>query len=199
MHRLLLDVTSHFESDRLNLRSYRAGDGPCYYSVYLRNREHLMRYESDNVVMEVKSEEDAEIIVRDLAANWIARKCFFIGAFDKRDGQFVAQIYVGAVSWDLPEFQIGFFVDKEHEGQGYVTEAVKATLGFIFNSLRAYRVSAECDETNIRSYRVAERCGMIREGFSRENKRNADGTISGTLHYGLLRHEFEDQQRSMAR
>jgi len=31
---------------------------------------------------------------------------------------------------------------------------------------------------------------MVREGHIRENKRNADGSISGTLHYGLLRSEF---------
>jgi ribosomal-protein-alanine N-acetyltransferase len=155
-----------------------------------------MRYESDNVVMQIKNEEDAEIIVRDLAADWVARKSFFIGAFDKQNQHFAAQVYVGPLNWDLPEFQIGFFVDKDYERKGYMTEAVKATLGFVFQALKAYRVCAECDETNIRSIRVLERCGMVREGFIRENKRNADGTISGTLHYGLLRGEYEKIQRS---
>jgi len=32
---------------------------------------------------------------------------------------------------------------------------------------------------------------MILEGHIRENRRNADGTLSGTLHFGLLRSEFE--------
>jgi RimJ/RimL family protein N-acetyltransferase len=199
MHRLLLELPSHFESERLHLRSYRAGDGPCYYAVSRKNHEHLMRYESDNVVMQIKSEEDAEIIVRDLAADWVARNSFFIGAFDKSDGHFVAQVYVGPVSWNLPEFQIGFFVDKDHEGQGYMTEAARAALRFIFNDLHAYRVGAECDETNVRSMRVLERCGMVREGLLRENKRNAEGTISGTVHYGLLRKEYEQFQHSKAK
>ncbi len=150
-----------------------------------------MRYESENVVMEAAGEEEAEIIVRDMAAAWIARKSFFIGAFDRENGRFVAQVYVGPVNWDLPEFQIGFFIDKDHEGQGYVTEAVKATLYFIFRHLKAHRVSAECDETNLRSFSVLERCGFKKEGFFRENKRNADGTVTGTFKYGLLRLEFE--------
>jgi len=195
MHKLLLDIPSHFESERLHMRSYRAGDGPLYYAVSRRNVEHLARYESGNVIMQIKNEEDAEITVRDLAADWVARHSFFLGAFGKQDEHFVAQIFVGPVNWDLPEFQIGFFVDKDHEGRGYMTEAVKATLGFVFHHLGAHRVSAECDDTNARSIRVLERCGMVKEGNLRENKRNADGTISGTLHYGLLKQEFDDLQR----
>jgi aminoglycoside 6'-N-acetyltransferase len=188
------DIPTSFESRRLHLRSYRPGDGPCYYAVGLRNREHLLRYESDNVVMQLTSEQDAENTVGELAELWEKRKSFFIGGFDVLDNKFVLQVYVGPVNRDLPEYQIGFFVDKEYEGKGYVAEAVRATLEFIFHHLGAHRISAECDDTNVRSVRVLERCGMSREGLMRENKRNADGTLSGTLHYGLLKQEFDDLQ-----
>lgn len=191
MHKLLLDIPTCIETERLYLRSYQPGDGPWYYAMSQKNRSHLMRYESDNVAMGIKSEEEAEIVMRDLAVDWIARNCFFLGAFDKRTDEFVAQIYVGPVNWELPEFQIGYFVDQEHEGQGYITEAVKATLNFVFTYLNAYRIQLKCDDTNVRSLRVAERCGMVKEGHIRENKRNSDGVYSGTLYYGLLRHEFK--------
>jgi ribosomal-protein-alanine N-acetyltransferase len=156
-----------------------------------KNRIHLTQYEADNVVMSIESEQDAEDVVRELAAEWTARNCFFLGAFDRETDEFVAQVYVGPVNWDVPEFEIGFFVDKDHEGQGYVTEAVIAAMRFIFEHLKAHRVSMECDDTNKRSVRVAERCGMVREGHIRENKRNADGKLSGTLHFGLLKREYE--------
>jgi ribosomal-protein-serine acetyltransferase len=191
MHKLLLDIPTRFESERLVLRCYQLGDGQWFFSMSRKNRDHLMRYESDNVIMNIKSEEDAEITVRDLAADWVARKNFFLGAFDKKTDEFVAQVYIGPVNWDLPEFEIGYFVDKDHEGQGYVNEAVKATLKFIFEHLKAHRVCLECDETNVRSIRIAERCGMIREGLFRENKKHPDGTYTGTLHYALLKSEFK--------
>jgi len=191
MNRSNLNVPTSFESRRLQLRSYRANDGPGYYAVGQRNHGHLMRYEADNVVMQLKDEKDAETTVRELAALWSERKAFFLGGFDKSSRQFVLQVYVGPVCWDLPEFQIGFFVDKDYEGQGYVTEAVQATLEFVFHYLGAHRISAECDETNTRCIRVLERCGMIREGLIRENKRNADGSISATVLYGILRMEYE--------
>jgi aminoglycoside 6'-N-acetyltransferase len=132
--------------------------------------------------------------MRELATDWQARSCFFMGAFDRGTDEFVAQVYVGPVNRDLPEFAVGFFVDKDHEGQGYVTEAVRAALGFVFEHLKAYRVRLECDDTNVRSQRVAERCRFVREGHIRKNRRWADGTVSGTLYYGLLRREYEAQR-----
>ena len=69
----------------------------------------------------------------------------------------------------------------------------------MFDHLGAHRASVECDDTNVRGIRVVERCGLIREGHIRENKRNADGTLSGTLRFGLLRDEFEATRGGPAR
>lgn len=190
MHRMLLEIPTRIEAGRITLRRYKAGDGPWYYAMSQKNRTHLARYEAENVVMSIQSEQDAEALVRELAADWDARNCFFMGAFARETGEFVAQVYVGPVNWDLPEFEIGFFADRDHEGQGYVTEAARAAIGFIFEHLKAHRLRMECDDTNHRSRRVAERCGLVQEGHFRENKRNADGSLSGTLVFGLLKREF---------
>lgn len=189
---MLPNTPTQFESQRLILRCYQPGDGPMYYTVGQANLAHLQRYESGNIILTAKNEVEAELLVQELAADWAARKSFFLGAFDKASLTFVAQIYVGVVSWETPEFEIGFFVDQRHEGQGFVTEAVKATLAFIFEHLQARRVSLRCDETNTRSWRVAERCGFTREAHWREDKRNPDGTFSSTFCYGLLRGEYFD-------
>jgi RimJ/RimL family protein N-acetyltransferase len=184
------DIPTRLETSRLVLRSYQPGDGPCYYQVSLRNKPHLLQFESGNAVMSINSMQDAEIVVRDFAAAWAARQAFFMGAFLKDTQEFVAQVYIGVVNWDLPEFEIGYFADVDHEGQGYVTEAVKGAIGFIFTHLGAHRIRLECDETNVRSIRLAERCGFVREGHIRENKKHPDGSFSGDLHYGLLKSEF---------
>lgn len=192
-HPLSLDIPTRFETARLVLRSYQAGDGAWYFPMSLRNKPHLERFEPDNPVMTILSEADAEGIVRDFAADWAACKAFFLAALKKDTQEFVAQVYIGVVSWDLPEFEIGYFADVDHEGQGFVSEAVKAALRFCFEHLSASRLRLHCDDTNLRSYRVAERCGMVREGHLRLNKKNTDGSLSGTLIYGLLRGEYEAQ------
>ena len=191
VHKLLLELPERIETERLYLRGYQAGDGGWYYNMSQKNKAHLRRYESGNAIMTINSEEEAEIVVRDYAADWMARKAFFMGAFLKGSDEFAAQIYIGVVNWELPEFELGYFAEKDHEGQGYVSEGARGALRLCFENLKAARVRLECDDTNLRSIGVAERCGMSREGHLRENKKNADGSTSGTLLYGLLRSEYE--------
>lgn len=191
MRKMLPDIPGRIEAERLYLRPYRADDGPWYYAMGQRNRDHLARYEADNAARSLESVEDAEELIRKLATAWEAQTYFFMGAFDRKTDEFLAQVTIVPVDWDVPAFAIGFFVDEAHEGQGYVTESVRAVMGFVFEYLEAHRVGMECDDTNLRSRRVAERCGLTLEGHIRENKRNVDGTLSGTLHFGLLRREFE--------
>jgi len=187
---LRLDIPTRMETERLLLRSYVAGDAHWYYLMSQKNKPHLARYESGNAVMTINSERDTQAVLRGFTAGWKSYTAFFMGAFRKDTRAFAAQIYIGADNWDLPEFELGYFADSEHVGQGYVTEAARAALRFCFEHLGAYRVCLKCDDTNQRSFAVAERCGMIREGHLRENKKRADGSISGTLLYGLLRNEF---------
>ena len=179
------------ETERLYLRPYRPEDAPWYAAMSLRNREHLRRFEDGNPAMTIESAEDAERVLAAFAADWQAGRAFFLGAFLRETDEFVAQIYVGVPNRDLPEFEIGFFADRQHEGRGYVSEAVRGILAFFFEELRARRVRLECDETNERSARVAERCGFKLEGRLRENHLWGDGSLTGTLLYGMLAREHQ--------
>jgi RimJ/RimL family protein N-acetyltransferase len=44
------------------------------------------------------------------------------------------------VDWNLLEFEIGYFVDIDHEGKVFVNEAVQATLRILFEQLGAHQV-----------------------------------------------------------
>ena len=187
MNKMLLDLPDHLETTRLHLRCYQPGDGAMYYAASQRNREHLQRFEAGNPLLELHSAEEGEILVRELAVEWAARRHFFWGAFEKSSGAFVGQVYVGPVNWETPEFEVGYIADVDQQGKGYVTEAVRAVLNFIINDLRAHRVSLHCSEENSRSQRVAERCGFILEGRTREGHRAPDGHLENSLQYGLLR------------
>ena len=193
---MLPEIPIRFETERLFVRRYHAGDGGWYYQAGQKNRQHLQRFESGNTILTIENEEDGERIICQLAAEWDAHKNFFMGAFEKTTGQFVAQIYIGAVNWQLPEFEIGYFVDKDFEGRGYVTEAVRGALAFIFQHLQAHRVCLHCSDMNERSRRVAERCGFVLEGHLRETHQSPDCTFSGDLSYGILKSEFEARNLS---
>jgi RimJ/RimL family protein N-acetyltransferase len=158
-----------------------------YYEMSLRNQAHLARFESGNPIHGVHTLQDAEKLMQEFRVAWQARTSFFFGAFEKRNGDFAAQIYMGVVSWDLPEFELGYVVDHAHEGQGFVSEAARGAIPWIFDTFKAHRISLLTDDTNLRSIRVAERCGFVREGHLRENKLRPGGEITGTVCFGLLK------------
>ena len=193
MNKFLLDIPERIETERLYLRAYKAGDGPMYYVAGKRNWDHLAEFESGNVLMHLKNEENAEAVVRELAADWMARNCFFIGIFEKATDEWAGQVYVAPTNWELPEFAIGFVADVNYEGKGYISEAVNGVLGMLFGDMGAHRVKSDCNEDNIRSWRLLERCGFRREGHLRENRRNADGSYHGDFLYGFLRGEYVDR------
>ena len=188
---MITDLSIPIETTRLILRPYRIDDAVWYYKMSLRNKEHLARYESENPIMSIVTESDAEKTINEFISLWDEQKYRFLGVFLKDTDDYVAQIYLGKLDDQLPEFGIGYISDVEHEGNGYVSEAVAALVKALFEKTGAHRIQIETDDTNSRSIGVAERCGFVKEGHLRENKKNPDGTISGTLFFGLLRSEFQ--------
>ena len=88
-------------------------------------------------------------------------------------------------------FEIGYFVEEKSQGNGYVTEAVKKMMGFLFTELDANKLEIHTKATNTRSAAVAKRCGFTKEAQLRERGRTNEGKVVDLEIYGLLRSEFQ--------
>ena len=55
----MYEFPTPFESERLILRSYHPGDGRWFYAMSVKNKEHLSRFDTDNVAANVESEESS--------------------------------------------------------------------------------------------------------------------------------------------
>lgn len=62
---------------------------------------------------------------------------------------------------------LGYWMGLRYAGQGYMTAAVRAVVGFCFDNLRLHRVEAACLPHNAPSVRLLERVGFTREGYAR--------------------------------
>ncbi len=63
---------------------------------------------------------------------------------------------------------LGYQLGRRHEGKGLMHEALAATLAYAFGELRLHRVMANYRPENVRSGRVLERLGFVKEGYARE-------------------------------
>jgi ribosomal-protein-alanine N-acetyltransferase len=62
---------------------------------------------------------------------------------------------------------LGYWLGAPHVGRGYMTDAVRAIIGFARDGLRLHRIEAACMPANIASMRVLDRAGFAREGTAR--------------------------------
>jgi ribosomal-protein-alanine N-acetyltransferase len=61
---------------------------------------------------------------------------------------------------------VGYWIDRDHQGRGLMTEAVLGAFGFAFGVARLHRLQIAIMPRNAASLRVIEKVGARREGFA---------------------------------
>jgi ribosomal-protein-alanine N-acetyltransferase len=89
------------------------------------------------------------------------------------------------------EAELGYALQRQYWGQGYITEAANALLSYGFTQLRLHRIFATCDPRNIGSAHVLEKNGMQREGHLHQNKW-CKGAWRDSLIYAVLEREWHE-------
>ena len=83
----------------------------------------------------------------------------------------------------------GYCLGRPYWGQGYMTQALGLLLELGFGKLGLHRMEGRCCPENPASGRVMERCGMVREGVTRQSAL-VKGEYRDEIIYGLLASEF---------
>lgn len=70
---------------------------------------------------------------------------------------------------------LGYWIGEPYARQGYMTSAVRLTLGFAFQQLGLHRVEAACLPHNMASVGLLRKCGFEHEGLARGYLKIAGG------------------------
>lgn len=185
MNPMQLNIPTEFESERLFIRAYKKGDGKILYDTMKTNKKHLEKVMPD-FVLNVASIREAEGLISRLIADWNAHKRFVLGCWERTTKNFVGEIYLEPINWNVPLVEIGYYVHQDFLGKGFATEAVNRTVKFTFEYLQVNKIMLRCDADNIASYKTAECCGFVREGVLRKHSRNKEGLLVDQLCYGMI-------------
>ncbi|MEV7525516.1 GNAT family N-acetyltransferase [Streptomyces sp. NPDC091371] len=82
-------------------------------------------------------------------------------------------------------YEIGYWATKEHRGNGYMAEAVRAVAGWAFTELGAARLEWRADVDNPGSWAVARKAGFQLEGTLRAGMQGRDTMLDCRI-AGLL-------------
>jgi ribosomal-protein-alanine N-acetyltransferase len=83
---------------------------------------------------------------------------------------------------------LGYWVGEPYARQGYMTEALKALVPFVFRTLGLHRIEAACLTANLASKALLDRCGFREEGLARRYLL-INGVWSDHLLFALLADE----------
>jgi ribosomal-protein-alanine N-acetyltransferase len=81
---------------------------------------------------------------------------------------------------------LGYWMGAPFAGKGLMTAAVRAIVGFAFETLHQNRLEAACLPRNAASIRLLEKVGFTREGYARKYL-CIDGRWQDHVLYGLVR------------
>jgi RimJ/RimL family protein N-acetyltransferase len=188
MNPLLLDFPEEFESERLLVRAPRVGDGVELNALVHTSVEELRPWMP--WVTPVPTVEQSEESVRKAIGRWKLREDLRLHLYLKSTGEFIGGSGLHRINWEVPKFEIGYWIGSRFTGKGYITEAVDRIARFAFEELRARRVEIRCDDRNVRSIGVAERAGFLLEGILRNDSRSTGGEIRSTRIYAKIRDEI---------
>lgn len=194
MNPILRDFPDHFETERLLIRSAHPGDGPMLYDAVTESVEHLkpwMPWAHLPVTPEAE-----EGIVRRMHADFLKREDLPLFILDKATGRFIGGSGLHRLDWNVPRFEIGYWVRVSEQGKGYITEAVAGIANFAFEKLFAERVEIHVDDRNERSWHIAERLQFKLEGIHRRDARGTQNELRDTRVYAMLRDEWLETKRN---
>lgn len=102
---------------------------------------------------------------RQAAAQDVARS---YGIFLKNSEQLIGNISITGIMRGPAQYaNLGYFLAEEHNGKGYMTEAVKLCISIAFHELKLHRLQAGVMPRNKRSGRVLEKAGFREEGLAK--------------------------------
>jgi RimJ/RimL family protein N-acetyltransferase len=176
------------ELDGARLRPLRSADADALYA-YLRDPAvtELTSYPTVSVPM-------VEAMIERSVSRWAAGELSRWGVALQHDDRLVGTC--GFNDWSQPHrwAELAFDLAQAHWGKGLMRQAVAAVLRWAYRQDQVDRVHAYVRADNIRSERLLQRSGFVREGCLR-SFRVCRGQPHDFCIYGLLRSDWSAAQR----
>lgn len=177
--------TQRIETGRLILRRYVIEDADAMYKNWAFDSEvtKFLTWQPHSSVDVSRS------IIEDWLKEYSDEKYYQWAIVLKDNGnEPIGDISVVHMKEDISMVHIGYCLGRAWWRRGIMSEALKAVMDFMFDTVEVNRVESRHDPMNPNSGKVMQKCGMKYEGTLRSADRNNQG-ICDACYYALLRSE----------
>ncbi len=156
------------------LRFLELDDAAAMYEFYRRNREFLAPWEPKWPDSFYSRQGQRDMVERLVAARQ-SEQSFPFGIFLKQSNELIGRITLSNITRSFfLNSTVGYALAQQHNGHGYMTEAVRLVLNFAFTELGLHRVQAGTLRHNYGSMKVLEKAGFRFEGTALRYLKIAD-------------------------
>lgn len=170
---ILFDFPHELYTKRLFIRLPLPGDGKAVFAAIQASKAQLQKWLP--FANKEQTLEKTEATIRSAHAAFLKREDLRLHIFHRKTKEFIGCTGLHRINWDIPKFEIGYWIDSRKSGSGLMTEAVEAVTNFAFSELKANRVEIRCDTENSRSRAIPERLGYTLEGIMRSDSLAFEG------------------------
>lgn len=185
---ILRDLPEQIVGERVLLRPYRSGDGQELWEAVNESLEHLLPWLPWGEKHAAPA--DSEAFVRQSQVKWLAREDLGLAVRERATGRYLGGTGLHRIDWNVPSFEIGYWLRKTAAGQGYMTDAAWALTRCAFEELGAQRVLICCGVENHRSAAIPKRLGYVLEGAMRNFKRHQNGDLYDMLMFSMTPDDY---------
>jgi [ribosomal protein S5]-alanine N-acetyltransferase len=194
--KLMNDLPGSIESSRITIRRYQQGDGLAVYSLIKFNRARLEDSFPKTTAF-ITNDERGELYVHRKIREWRDQKSFYFGVWHNQTNEYIGQVFLRNINWDIPRAELGYYIDKAHEGNGFMKEAIRSLIIFGYEKLKVNKLFIRVLSSNAQSSSLAETCGFTKEGLLRNDFVKKNGSLSDSIYYGLTRDDYQVLKQSM--
>lgn len=108
----------------------------------------------------------------------------------KESGAMIGTACIWNINKANERAEIGYDLLPEHQGKGWMSEAIAIVIKYGFNDMKLHSLEANINPANNASIKLAERAGFIKEAHFKENVL-FEGEWRDTLIYSLLAKNFK--------
>lgn len=173
------------EASRVRLRHIENADINSLYDIF-SDSEALRCWGSPPFAERA----DAVNYLADINANFEKKTLFQWGISLKPDDKIIGTTTLFHLDEKNRRAEIGYALNREFWGKGYVTEALNSVFRFAFDELNLHRIEADVDPRNNASIKILEKFGFQKEGYLRERWFSGD-EIQDAFFYGLLKSDWK--------
>lgn len=154
------------KSENIYLRPFILSDADELLLLQNKNRSFFEKYSMTRPTTYWSLEAQQELIVK-----WEKNKQkdieYYFGIYKVNGDKLIGTISLfQVVRGPQQSAIIGYFLDQEHNGNGYTTEAAKLIVNYAFDTLNLHRIEAGVMPHNSGSIRVLEKAGFHQEGIA---------------------------------